>query len=462
MVFSSIIFLFAFLPAVLAVYHGLRLVLAARAPGPWRHVRLVVLLAFSLLFYGWGETRWIGILLLSAGTDWLAGLLLSQGALEPGGPRARWQRGVLASALTINLGLLFYFKYWQRTAALPLGISFYTFKSMSYSIDVYRGRVVATANPLTFACFVTLFPEMVAGPIVRYESVADQLANDRLTLEGAATGVRRFVAGLAKKLLIANTLAVPVDELYAADPGTLSAGAAWLAVVCYAGQIYFDFSGYSDMAIGLGYLFGFKFPENFRHPYSADSIKDFWRRWHISLSTWFRDYLYIPLGGDRHGAIRTTFNLLTVFTLCGLWHGAHPSFVVWGLWHGAFLLLERTRFGAWLARSPAPLRHAYVLLVVILGWIPFRAWGLRHAGRVLLALCGLAPRPMIHPAELYLTTPVMTALAAGVWFSMPVRPPPIPAPLAPVARLSALAALFGACVLALAAGTHNPFIYYRF
>lgn len=456
MVFSSIIFLFAFLPAVLAAYHGLRFLLAARAPGLWQPARLGVLLAFSLLFYGWGETRWIGIMLLSAGTDWLAGLAIARGPLAPGGPRTLWQRATLACALTINLGLLLYFKYWNRGGPLPLGISFYTFKSMSYSIDVYRARVVATANPLRYACFITLFPEMVAGPIVRYESVADQLAHDRLTLEGAALGVRRFVIGLAKKLLIANTLAVPVDALHAADATTLTAGAAWLAAIAYAGQIYFDFSGYSDMAIGLGLMFGFTFPENFRHPYAADSVKEFWRRWHISLSTWFRDYLYIPLGGDRCGRARTVFNLLAVFTLCGLWHGAHAAFVVWGLWHGLFLLIERTRVGAWLARAPAVARHAYVLLVVVVGWVPFRAHGLRNAGRLLLAMAGLAPGPALHPAEFYLTPPVLTALVAGAFLSFPQRP--LPRLLRPVV----LATLWCACVLSLAAGTHNPFIYYRF
>ena len=481
MVFSSIIFLFGFLPVVLAVYHGLRALLAPLAPGVWQPVRLAVLLAFSLVFYGWGEPRWIRVLLVSAGTDFVAGWLIARGwagpaaRLDPEARRELWQGGVVAVALGVNLGLLFFFKYYGFASrhlgflpalpelALPLGISFYTFKSMSYTLDVYRGRVTATRDPLAFACFVTLFPEMVAGPIVRWSSVSDQLARDQASLAGAAYGVRRFVIGLAKKVLIANTLAGPVDQIFYAAPEALPVAVAWLAAVGYAFQIYFDFSGYSDMAIGLGHLFGFRFPENFDYPYAARSVKDFWRRWHISLSTWFRDYVYIPLGGDRRGPARTMVNLLFVFALCGLWHGASFTFVAWGLWHGAFLLLERTRFGVGLERAPAALRHAYVLLVVMLGWLPFRAPSRTHAARHALALFGLAAAdPRLHPLDAYLTPPAALALCAALLCAVPLPWPALPRPLAPALRLGALASLLGASVVALAAGTHDPFIYYRF
>jgi alginate O-acetyltransferase complex protein AlgI len=458
MVFSSILFLFWFLPVVLALYHGMRAVLRPLAPRLWQPVRLVVLLVASLIFYAWGEPRLIGLMLVSAGTDYLAGLLMLRG------PRPF----VLAAALTVNLSLLFFFKYYHFVRALlpaalglpalkgltlPLGISFYTFKSMSYSIDVYRGAVAPTRDPLRFFCFVTLFPELVAGPIVRYASVATQLAADELDLAGVAYGVRRFVDGLAKKVLVANTLAVPVDAIWSLPASAVTPALAWLAAVAYALQIYFDFSGYSDMAIGLGRMFGFRFPENFDRPYAARSMKDFWRRWHISLSTWFRDYLYIPLGGDRRGPARTVVNLLLVFALCGLWHGASLNFLLWGLWHGAFLLLERT-FPGFASGRP------YVGLVVLLGWVPFRAPTLAAAASMLSPLVGLsAGDAFAQPLSLYATPPVLTALAAGLLLSLDLLPRPRPLP---VVRLATLGALFAASVLSLAAGTHNPFIYYRF
>jgi alginate O-acetyltransferase complex protein AlgI len=454
--FSSLLFLFWFLPIVLAAYHGLRWTVGWLWPRGWPMVRVIVLLAANLSFYAWGEPRYVWVMLLTSGIDWLASLLID--GLAPGAAR----RAVLQLAVTANLGLLAFFKYLGAADALPLGISFYTFQSMSYTFDVYRGLVPATRDPLRFACFVTLFPHFIAGPIVRYRQVKDQFDRDPVDLAGFARGVRRFVIGLGKKVLLANTLAVPADALFGLPAAELTPALAWLAVAAYGLQIYFDFSGYSDMAIGMGLMFGFTFPENFDHPYAARSLRDFWRRWHITLSSWFRDYLYVPLGGDRRGPARTAVNLVTVFALCGLWHGAAWTFLAWGLWHGAFLLLERGAFGRAVAAAPAPLAHAYTLAVVFAGWIGFRAADAAQAAGVLAAMAGATPGdPLLHPLAFHLTPQVTAALIAGAAASLP-WPAPRETVLWPALRVSGVAALLAACAAALAAGTHNPFIYYRF
>ena len=294
---------------------------------------------------------------------------------------------------------------------LPIGISFFTFHAISYVIDVYRRDATAQKSPVHAALYLLLFPQLIAGPIIRYRDIADQLARRVVTLDDFAYGVRRFVIGLAKKVLIANVVAGPADQIFAMPPAELSTAHAWLGIVCYTLQIYFDFSGYSDMAIGLGRMFGFRFPENFRWPYIATSVTAFWRRWHISLSTWFRDYLYIPLGGNRVSPARRYRNLVTVFFLCGLWHGASWNFVIWGLWHGSFLVIERVLHA--IARQISPRRdhaiaahpeslawpiwpHVYTLVVVMIGWVFFRAETLPGAIAFLRSLAGLtaaAPTP---------------------------------------------------------------------
>src|SRR5688572_25388747 len=291
----------------------------------------------------------------------------------------------LAAAVAINLTVLAIFKYTnfltdnvnvllttltvRRLAVpevlLPIGISFYTFHAISYVVDVYRGHATAQKSPVHAALYLLLFPQLIAGPIIRYREIADQLARRRVSMDDMAAGIQRFVIGLGKKMVVANVVAVPVDRIFAMPADQLTAAHAWLAMACYAIQIYFDFSGYSDMAIGLARMFGFRFPENFRYPYSARSIQDFWRRWHISLSAWFRDYVYVPLGGNRGTPGRTYLNLVTVFFLCGLWHGANWTFVVWGLYHGLFLVLERRGGAAWLAARPAAFGHVYAVLVVL-------------------------------------------------------------------------------------------------
>jgi len=470
--FSSPIFLFGFLPLVLLLYFAARGLSARNA----------VLLVASLFFYAWGEQTFVLVLLASICANYLLG-----GRIERGPGRRRW----LAAAVAINLGLLAAFKYAAFAVEtinhvtgsfglpafhvvsvhLPLGISFFTFQALTYVIDVYRGEVRAAPSLLHTALYVSLFPQLIAGPIVRYGLIADELVV-RVTRRGDfARGVERFVVGLSKKVLVANHLAVPADAIFALPTSELTGPLAWLGALCYSLQIYFDFSGYSDMAIGLGRMFGLHFPENFAYPYVARSIREFWRRWHITLSTWFRDYLYIPLGGSRYGHLRTTRNLLAVFFLCGLWHGAAWTFVVWGLYHGAFLALERTRLGSALRRAPSILAHGYAAVVVMVGWVVFRADDLSRAAGYLQAMFGgAAGSGTIEHVGLYLTRDVAFWLLVGVVGSTPAasrwaarlqgsaEAEAVGVVFAPLG----LALLFVASAAALAAGSYNPFIYFRF
>ena len=369
---------------------------------------------------------------------------------------------------------------------LPIGISFFVFHAISYVVDVHRRDATAQKSPVHAALYLLLFPQLIAGPIIRYRDIADQLHERRVTLGGFSYGVGRFVVGLAKKVLIANVVGRPADAIFGTPAETLSSGHAWFGAACYTLQIYYDFSGYSDMAVGLGAMFGFRFPENFRWPYSARTVQDFWRRWHMSLSSWFRDYLYLPLGGNRGGPARTYRNLATVFLLCGLWHGASWTFVVWGLWHGSFLILERVAAGPE-ARSPGRTARggaarelalrAYTLAVVMIGWVFFRADTLAHAGAYLRALAGLG-NGAANPYALgwYLTPELWLALAAGALGSFPwtsgaaylaARPRVAHGlrrlvPAAPWLRAATLTLLLIASALSVAAGTYDPFIYFRF
>jgi alginate O-acetyltransferase complex protein AlgI len=313
----------------------------------------------------------------------------------------------------------------------------------------------------------------VAGPIVRYRDVATELVQRVISRPSFVSGIRRFVFGMAKKVLVANVVAKPADQIFALTAGELTLPVAWFGLICYTLQIYFDFSGYSDMAIGLGRILGFEFPENFNYPYKAQNIQDFWRRWHISLSTWFRDYLYIPLGGSRGSAGRTYANLVTVFFLCGLWHGAAWSFVVWGLFHGAFLVIERAGLGRALSRVPMPFRHVYTMLVVVVGWVIFRADTLTEAGGYLAALVGLSEGdPVRYPLMRFVSSQVAVTTVLGVAFSVPLLPAlrrrrselrsRTTLVAAEVAELATLAILMTLITVHLASGTHNPFIYFRF
>ncbi|MCG8589211.1 MAG: MBOAT family protein [Proteobacteria bacterium] len=470
MVFSSTSFLFGFLPLLLAAHFAL----PARARNP-------LLLVASLLFYAWGEGLLVGLMGVSIALNTVFGWLVARQRQRGGGA------AVVAVAVVANLSLLGWFKYanwavaswnawWPGEAGavawepvhLPIGISFFTFQALSYVVDVYRGRAPVQRNPLHVALYISLFPQLIAGPIVRFRDVAGQLAERHIRTEDFAAGVRRFSAGLAKKLLVANTLAVPADAIFALPPDQLGATTAWLGVTCYTLQIYYDFSGYSDMAIGLGRMLGFRFPENFRYPYASTSVSEFWRRWHISLSTWFRDYLYVPLGGNRRGPGRTAAHLFVVFLLCGLWHGASWTFVLWGLYHGAFLSLERVLRGRRSLGVPAPFRLVATLLVVMGGWVLFRAENLAAAGAMWSAMAGAGGAQPLSVLG-FVTTDVAIAGIVGVLFAGPTWPvlaerwrSGAAASWRGWAEAGALAVLLLACCLQLSAGTYNPFLYFRF
>ncbi len=361
MVFSSLEFIFLFLPLTLIFYFAL--------PRTWRNLTLLLL---SLAFYAWGEPRFLPLMLVTLAADFLFGIAVD---------RSRHKRAWLTAAVVFNLALLAFFKYFDFILSLfglsglglglPIGISFYTFQALSYVIDVYRGDARVQRSPIAFGTYVTLFPQLVAGPIVRYRELDRQLALREHSLTLAASGARTFIAGLCKKVLLGNTagaLWVSVRDL---PPDLRSAALSWFGILCFTAQIYFDFSGYSDMAIGLGKLFGFRFPENFNYPYISRSVTGFWRRWHITLSAWFREYLYIPLGGNRCSRTRTYLNLLIVWAATGLWHGASLNFLFWGLYYFVLLCLEKAFLLKLLKKLPSPVSWGYTFLTVIFGWLIF-------------------------------------------------------------------------------------------
>lgn len=472
MVFSSVVFLFYFLPIFLAIYFAL----------PWKNFTILV---FSLAFYAWGEPRFLPILLIYILGNYAFGRLIGQG-----GPLGRiW----LWVGVTSNLGLLAYFKYanflsvelgrffaWLGLGplpvahiALPLGISFIAFQGVSYVVDVHRGVVTSQRSLLNFAMYKSMFPQLIAGPIVRYSDVADDIDRRPVTQDNLVAGARQFIIGLGQKVLIANILAVPADQIFSLRSGDIGMATAWLGIACYTLQIFFDFAGYSNMAIGLGRIMGFRYPANFDRPYAAQSITEFWRRWHMTLSSWFRDYLYIPLGGNRVARWRTYANLMIVFLLCGFWHGAAWNFVVWGAFHGLFLVLERLGLGRVIATVWRPLRHLYVVLVVAVGWVFFRADTMRFAGRYLRSMVGGGGTSDLAPAERFLTTEVSLALCAGAllatvpaWRLLTAAGGSLPSggPRGAAFGLghAGLLAILALCLLLVSGGAYNPFIYYRF
>ena len=484
MLFTSPIFLFCFLPAVLAVYYA--------APIRWRGFRNAWLLAASLVFYGAGEPRFVAVLTASCLVNWAAGLLV--------GPGRRGRRAALWTAVAANLALLFRWKYLAFAVrqldllpgvelpvpeiALPLGISFFTFQAMSYVIDVWRGVSPAQRNPLDVALYVTLFPQLVAGPIVRYETVAEEIRGRRENWADFSAGACRFVEGFAKKMLLANPLAVVADSAFdgadwipaVAGGGPVSASMAWLGAVAFAMQIYFDFSGYSDMAIGMGRMFGFHFRENFLHPYASRSVSEFWRRWHVSMGTWFRDYVYFPLGGSRvRTRLRLVLNLLVVWLLTGLWHGADWTFVLWGLMYFALIAAEKLLGlrpeGRGALRETLGRIHAGFF--VLCGWVLFRADSVPAAIRYLGAMFGQGVPHLHDPASLLLLRENAAVLAAGVLLSFPLAPAlerfadrhcaaPARAAARAVLRAVWLSLLFAASLSFVAKGAHNPFLYFHF
>ena len=490
MVFSSIIFLFYFLPLVLAGYYLLHWL----APRQVKHAFLTLL---SYLFYGWANPLFFVLMLFSTLVDYACGLWMTQQfrrhawanpvpILDPGARRTPHQRIALIVSICTNLTLLGIFKYFnfgldswnalmQALGAdsatyenflritLPLGISFYTFQSMSYSIDVYRGDARAIRNWTDFACYVSMFPQLVAGPIIRFQEVADQITCRTHTLEKFARGAAFICMGLAKKILLADPCGKVADTCF--NAGAVATLDAWFGAVAYAFQIYFDFSAYSDMAIGLGLLMGFMFAKNFDSPYRSQSITEFWRRWHLSLSTWLRDYLYIPLGGNRLGSGRTYVNLLLVMLLGGLWHGASWNFVIWGAIHGSMLAAERLQGrNSPYRRLPAPLRTAITFIIVLFSWVFFRATDLPAATRYCASMLGLAdfsPTAPLLAGQLYSTLHLGTMLAAAIvtWFGIQTWDftRHLTAPKALI-----IALLFLVALLMLVATSFHPFIYFIF
>ena len=464
MVFSSLTFLFGYLPLTLALYFI--------TPLRWRNG---VLLIASLLFYGWGEPVYVGVMLLSILIDYTHGLLV-----ERFRQRDRLARWFVGQSVVFNLLLLGFFKYWDFLAAnlsllpgvsipklglpLPLGISFFTFQTMSYTIDVYRRDAPVQRNIVDFGAFVTLFPQLIAGPIVKYKTVAAALARRTVTAEDFARGACRFTAGLAKKVLLAN----PAGELWESclasqAAGTLTVAGGWTGLLAFGLQIYFDFSGYSDMAIGLGRILGFRFEENFDHPYLSVSVGEFWRRWHMSLTSWFREYLYFPLGGSRGGTRKTLRNLLVVWFCTGFWHGASWNFILWGLYFALWIILERFPCRRLLARTPAVVKRAYTLIVVFVGWGIFAMEDLGVCGKYLAVCFGGGPlwsaldgyRLGSWALVLVLLALGSTTLAADLWRKLPERGRKV---LAPVLMCLGLAL----STAYLVDGSYNPFLYFRF
>ena len=475
MVFSSLTFLFLYLPLTLLVYF--------LAPLKWRNF---ILLLVSLLFYGWGEPVYIVIMFVSIAIDYTHGLLVEKYRSDD--KKARW---FVAQSVIFNLALLFFFKYGTFFAEnlyaltgilipksvellgvtiplwgvpLPIGISFYTFQTMSYTIDVYRKDAPVQRNLVEFGTFVTMFPQLIAGPIVQYKTVAADLVHRVHTSENFALGARRFCVGLAKKVLLANSIGALWEECLAAQgAGTLTVLGGWLGLAAYGFQIYFDFSGYSDMAIGLGRIFGFRFNENFDHPYCAESVGTFWRRWHMSLTTWFRDYLYIPLGGNRGGTVKTIRNLIIVWFCTGFWHGASWNFVLWGLYFAAWLILERYVLRGVLEKIPKVIKHVYTLIVVFVGWGLFAMVDLSVCGDYLAACFGNAPlwsaadgfRLRSYAVTLIALVLASTALGQRLWAKLPKRAEALFTPV-----LMGLSLVV--CTAYLVDGSYNPFLYFRF
>ena len=469
MVFSSTFFLFFFLPAALLFYFAVP-----------QKLRNFVLFFFSLIFYAWGEPRYIFIMLFSTFFDYGNGLLIEWFDVKQ---RPFAAKMVLIGSVVVNLGILGFFKYNNffldninglfglsmplTNIALPIGISFYTFQTMSYTIDVYRKECRAQKNIIAFGAYVTMFPQLVAGPIVQYKDIEAELSTRSITADSFAYGIRRLITGLAKKVLLANNIGLIWEQISGGSLTALPVSEAWLGAAAFAFQIYFDFSGYSDMAIGLGELFGFHFKENFNLPYRSKSITEFWRRWHISLSSWFREYVYIPLGGNRKGLKRQLLNILIVWCLTGFWHGASWNFVVWGLYFGVLLIVEKVFLLKRLAKHSL-LAHIYTLFFVLISWVIF---AFDHMTDVVLyckAMFGLNGAGLFSSAAGYLLySNVLLWLACGFFsvFALKRKKRPWRKPFeqaAYIAKFAVFAALFFVSVSFLVGQTYNPFLYFRF
>ncbi|HCI73543.1 MAG TPA: transcriptional regulator [Lachnospiraceae bacterium] len=472
MVFSSLLFLFRFLPLVLILYYAVP-----------RRLRNLVLLLVSLVFYAWGEPVYVILMIVSILISWAGGLLVDH-FLCLG--RERAAKVSLALSVAAGLSLLGFFKYADfvlRTInnlahseipllqlALPIGISFYTFQTISYIIDVYRGSAKVQKNIISYGAYVTMFPQLIAGPIVQYKTIDRQLRRRKESSDEFALGVMRFMEGLGKKVLLANNAGLLWDTVRAMDPGSMPVLTAWIGIAAYTFQIYFDFSGYSDMAIGLGHMFGFRFLENFDHPYESRSASEFWRRWHISLGTWFREYVYIPLGGSRAGTFGLIRSTMAVWLLTGIWHGADWNFCIWGIYYGVILLLEKLVYGKGLRRLPAVVQHIYCMLVVMVGWFIFSYNEITGGMGYLAAMFGGGGRLLNNGSVylLYSNAVLLIVLILGST-SFPAR---LSArilgrlrhagSLPLVLRSAFVVAVFLASTAYLVSASYNPFLYFRF
>lgn len=472
MVFSSATFLFLFLPVTLALYN-LRLFKDRDRETAKRNI---VLLITSLIFYSWGEPVYIVLMLLSIFYNYNAAIDIDRYIERP----AR-KKLVFVCALIFNIFVLGFFKYYGflteslnsifslslpvRDIPLPVGISFYTFQVLSYVIDVYRGDVRVQKNIVPFAAYISMFPQLIAGPIVQYSDVEKQLSEREVTREKFAAGIIFFIKGLGKKVIFANTVGAVYTEILGMEPSSVSVVTSWIGIICYTLQIYFDFSGYSDMAIGLGKMLGFDFIQNFNFPYKATSITDFWRRWHISLSSWFRDYVYIPLGGNRRGTPRTIFNILVVWSLTGLWHGAAWNFIAWGAFYGIILIAEKYVFARLIEKLPVFIKYTVTMVIVMVGWVFFSSESLSSALSYLKLMFGFSGASFIDGTAEYLLSEnlfsliVMILCATGVIAALPR----IKNFRFNVAVMSAgYIGIFILCIIYLISETYNPFLYFRF
>lgn len=473
MLFSSLVFLFIFLPAVIFLYYI-----------SGKKLRNLVLLIFSLFFYAYGEPKYLLVMLASIAANYFLGLFVDKYRDEE--KKAKF---ILTLAVVINLSIIGYYKYTNfliqnanmifKTSlpfmkiVMPIGISFFTFQGLSYVIDIYRGHGKVQKNPLNVALYISLFPQLIAGPIVRYETVAEQINDRKESIAAFSYGIERFILGLSKKVLIANSVGLIADEIFSTQISDLSVVLAWIGILAYTAQIYFDFSGYSDMAIGLGRMFGFEFLENFNYPYISRSITEFWRRWHISLSTWFRDYVYIPLGGNRVSNAKFLRNIFIVWFLTGLWHGAAWNFIAWGVYYGCLLIIEKLFIGKYIEKLWNPLQHIYTMFFVVLGWLFFRSDTLSYAIQYLTVMMGIRGQSILNSQALYYLFEYKFELIIAFFASFPIYPL-IQHRIKNISvdwvrnltinyvKPLVLIGLLLMCIMYLVNSTFNPFIYFRF
>lgn len=472
MVFSSMLFLWVFLPITLILYYISDLKL-----------KNIILLLASMIFYSWGEPKYIILMIISVIINYIVGINIGKSNSTCNA------KSNLIFGIIINIGILGYFKYFNffvdninflfkgnvflaREIVLPIGISFYTFQIMSYIVDVYRdktlGKDTSQKNIFSLALYISLFPQLIAGPIVKYHDIENQIKDRSISIIDISYGIKRFIYGLGKKVIIANSMAKIADNIFAIQIDQMGTFVAWSGIICYTLQIYFDFSGYSDMAIGLGRMFGFRFLENFNYPYTSISIQDFWRRWHISLSTWFKEYLYIPLGGSKKTEKRTYINLIIVFFATGIWHGASWNFIVWGLFHGFFIVLERLKLKNILKKSKI-VSHIYVVIIFMLGWVFFRANNLSYALKYISKMFVFKTGSNIYNLKMFwdiesLTFGIIGILLSGIVQRLypKVTKTVFEEKIVNIFELLLLIIIFTMSILNISSGTYNPFIYFRF